>query len=119
MKAIVIAFTLKDQPFETILPNLIKIAEDNPDAIVIHGFMPRAELEARNFSCDVVNALENLFPVRLNMYNEKPLRNEMVDAAAKLGAQVYVIGEIKEGVAEEVALYHDAGLSIINLAIGE
>ncbi len=117
MKAIVIAFTLKEQSFETILPHLVKISEENPNVIAIHGFLPRRELEAKNIPCDVVNALENLFPVILNMYNEKTLREEMVDVAVKLGATVHVIGEIKEGVAEEVALYQIAGVPIIHTLI--
>ena len=74
-------------------------------------------LEERSIPTDVVNALENLFPVQLNMYNEKPLREEMVQVAAKLEATVYVIGDIKEGVAEEVALYEAANLPVIQIAL--
>jgi hypothetical protein len=112
MKAIVIAFTLKGQDFENILPQLRKVSEENPSCILIHGFLPRRVLEEKHIPTDVVNALENLFPVQLNMFNEKPLREEMVDVAKKLEATVYVIGEVKEGVAEEVELYKAAGLPV-------
>ena len=51
---------------------------------MIHGFMPRAELEKRGFSFEVVDLLESTFPIRLNLYNGKPLRQEMVEVAAML-----------------------------------
>ncbi len=118
MKAIVTAFTLKNQPFETILPLLRKLAEENPEVILIHGFMPRRLLEERKWSLDVVNALENLFPVQLNMHDDaKPLREEMALIAKKLSATVYVIGEVKEGVAEEIKLYEANDLLVIHWPI--
>lgn len=117
IKAIVVAFTLKGQAFENILPKLVKLSEENPDAILIHGFLPRKVLEEKQIPTDVVNALENLFPVQLNMYNEKPLREEMVSVAKKLEATVYVIGEIKEGVAEEVELYRTENIPVVHLEI--
>jgi hypothetical protein len=34
-----------------------------------------------------------------------------------MNAKIYVIGEIKQGVAEEVSLYKEAGLSVTELTL--
>lgn len=118
MKAIVLAFTLKGQPFEKISEGLKQVKNIiNDNTVVIHGFMPLQEVKQRGFGTEVVDELEKLFPVRLNMYNTKPLREEMADIASSLEAQVFVVGEIKEGVAEEVELYKKAGLTIVRVPI--
>ena len=105
MKAIIIAFTLKGQSFEEIKKHLIAIKERQSPTVVIHGFMPKSEVVERGFSTEVVDTLQELFPVQLNMYNGGPMRLEMVSVAKKLGAEVFVIGEIIEGVKEEVDMY--------------
>lgn len=112
MKALVLAFTLKEQSIPEILNALKTVREEHPDHILIHGFMPRAEVVKRDFSPLIVDTLEQHFPVQLNMYRDKPLREEMVEVAKRLDAKIVVIGEIKEGVKEEVDLYSAAGLTI-------
>jgi len=118
MNSIVLAFTLKGQDFLKIAERLLAIKKMiGENTVVIHGFMPRAEILKRNFSTDVVDVLERTFPIRLNVYNGKPLRNEMAYLASKLEAKVYVVGEIKEGVLEEVNFYKEQGLEIVEFPI--
>jgi hypothetical protein len=119
MKSIVLAFTLKGQDFHKISDALQIVKEQiGTDTIVIHGFMPKAEVEKRGFSTEVVDLLETTFPVRLNMYNNgKPLRTEMAEVATKLQAKVYIVGEIKEGVAEEVNYYKEHSLEIVEVPL--
>lgn len=74
--------------------------------------MPEKEVIKRKFSTDVVDCLSGEFPLQLNMYSNGPLRQDMAIVGAKLGANVYVIGDAKEGVHEEVLLYEKAGLTI-------
>lgn len=115
MKAIIIAFTLKDQSFEQIKRHLIAIKETQSPTVVIHGFMPKKDVVERGFSTEVVDTLQELFPVQLNMYNGGPMRLEMASAASKLNAEVIVIGEIKEGVKEEVDLYILNKIPVFNI----
>lgn len=106
MQFIIISFTLKGQDFWKIKNKLQDIAKQNPDAILIHGFMPRKEVISKGFSTDVLDTLDTLFPIQLNMYKDgKPMREEMVKLSCKLNASIYFIGEIKEGVLEEHELY--------------
>ena len=120
MRAIVLAFTLKGQEFPLIAEGIKKVAEEvGENVILIHGFMPREEVSKRGFSTEVLDLLETTFPVRLNMYNQKPLRNEMASVAKSLQATVFVIGEIKEGVAEELELYRNHALEINEIVIGQ
>jgi hypothetical protein len=117
MEAIVVAFTLKGQDQSKIFQRLIDVAENNPNKILIHGFLPRKIVEEKNIPTDVVDTLEALFPVQLNMFDKAPLRAEMVEVAKKLNAKVYIIGEVKEGVKEEADLYNAASLEIIHLPL--
>ena len=113
MKAIVLAFTLKEQNVEKLLSTVAAVKKDYPDAICIHGFLPRKEVEARKIPTGVVDTLDQHFPIQLNMcVDGKPLRTDMRTIAIRLNAQVCVIGEVKEGVAEEVQLYKAAELPI-------
>lgn len=117
MKTLILAFTLKGQSESEILQVVKEIADRNPNSILIHGFLPRKVVVEKGFSTTVVDALEKNFPVQLNMWNEKPLRNEMVDIAKRLGAEIFVIGDIKEGVEEEVNLYKEAGMTFTQFAL--
>lgn len=105
MDAIVIAFTLKGQNVSDIVKKIQKIGETHPNHILIHGFMPRKVVEAKGWSTEILDAFDKYFPIQLNMYNEKPLRAEMASVANTFRANVLVIGEEVEGVAEEVKLY--------------
>lgn len=121
MKCIIIAFTLKGQDFKKIEQQLTglgnKLNNKGELIVCIHGFMPRKTVEENGWPADVSNALDWIFPVQLNMYNGKPLREEMVIFGKAVNAVVYVIGEVKEGVQEEVNLYRAAGLTIEYLPI--
>ena len=118
MEAIIISFTLKDQDFYKIEKCLKKLKKEIPnDTIVIHGFMPREEVVQRGFKTNLVDLIEKTFPIRLNLYYKKPLRAQMSELAYLLNAKIYVIGEIKEGVLEEVVLYENKGLEIIKILI--
>ncbi len=116
--AIVIAFTLKGQDFhKKILPVLEVIAKNNPDAFCIHGFMPKHVLEEKGLSMGVCDALYKLFPWQLNIYNNGVARHEMARITSLLNAQVYVIGDVIDGVKEEVEMYEILGLTITKLSI--
>ena len=119
METIIVAFTLKGQDFEQIRLKLAVLAGKLPNpTLLIHGFLPKAVLEEKKIPTDVIDALTEYFPLQLNMFaNGKPLRAEMAEIASKLNATVYVIGEIKEGVAEEKALYEGKGVKVIHLPI--
>jgi hypothetical protein len=113
MKAIVLAFTPKEQDLEKILATVAVVKSEYPDAICIHGNLPRRAVEARQLPTSIVDTLDKHFPIQLNMFGDgKPLRKEMRTVAIRLDAQVCVIGEVKEGVAEEVELYKAAELPI-------
>lgn len=118
MKAIIIAFTLKGQEWGKIRKALADLRMEVGDrSILIHGFMPRWLLQQKGIPLDVVSHLESLFPVQLNMYNMMPLREEMAELGKKLDAEVYVIGEVKEGVQQEVELYQQSGLNITYISL--
>jgi len=111
MRVIVLAFTLKGQSQEKILAKIIEVAKDYPNHILVHGFMPRYLLVEKGIPTDVVDTLTANFPIRLNMHDGKRvLRTEMAMIAKKLDAQIVVIGNISEGVKEEIDLYISAGL---------
>ncbi len=114
MKTIIIAFTLKGQDFGKIERKIEEIAGQPPTpTLLIHGFLPRKVLLEKNIPTIVIDALDKYFPIQLNMYADgKPLRNDMAILAKKLDAVVHVIGEIKEGVLEEVQYYQSFGVSI-------
>lgn len=115
MKAIVIAFTLKEQELQAIFSKLQLIKGIEPEAILIHGFMPRREVLERGYSTELLDRLDELYPIQLNMWKGgMPLRPAMAGVAADLEADVYVIGDMKYGVAEEVDLYRNYGLNIIH-----
>ncbi len=117
MKAIVVAFTLKGQDLEKILDVLENVQHARHEHILIHGFMPIAEVEKKGWDPALAKALHQLFPVQLNMYDGRPLREEMAEVAKKLDAEIVVIGEVRDGVAEEVELYKELGLKINYLAL--
>ena len=119
MDAIVLAFTLKGQEPEKIIEQIKKVRAAHPNHILIHGFMPRKEVESKGWPTTILDALEENFPIRLNMYDGGPLREPMAVVASKLRANVLVIGEEKEGVAEEVKLYKQLGLSVYYYPIEE
>lgn len=121
MNTAVIAFTLKGQDFYLIEKHIKRLSNDlSQRTILIHGFMPRKAVVERGWSVEVVDALQHYFPIQLCMHDgEKVLRDEMAEIAEKLGAAVYVIGDIKEGVKEEVLLYEQKGLEIIPIPLYE
>jgi len=117
MKAIIISFTLKNQDFGRIKPVIEKIAKENPNTILIHGFLPRKEVIEKGFSTEVVDVLESNFPVQLNMYDKGVLRLEMGYIGKKLGAEVHIIGQNIDGVYEECQQYCWNKLPIIHHTI--
>lgn len=113
MPSIVLAFTLKGQDLAKILAKLQEVRNDFPSALCIHGFLPRAVAVEKGIPLDVINALDANFPDQKNFYwDGKPQRASMAIEACTRESQICVIGEVKEGVAEEVALYSKLGLPI-------
>jgi hypothetical protein len=116
MKVIVIAFTLKGQDQQEIFKLLDQVKELEPDAIVVHGFLPRDVVIERRFPTDLVDKLDELFPDQINLFNGQPLRHCMAEVAKATGATVYALGDIKDGVAEEVDLYRARGVNVVNIS---
>ena len=115
MKTIAISFSLKDQSFESISEKLQMIADLHPNSLVVHGFLPRAEVEKRELPTDVVDALDILFPLQLNLNRDgQPLRAEMAYVMNKLEGRVYVIGEIVDGVKEQLDEYAKYNLEVVH-----
>jgi hypothetical protein len=118
-RLIFVSFSTKNQNFERqILPVLKQLKEENPDAELVHGFASRQFLEQRHISTEVLDAFDALFPGRqLQLVNEKGVadvntRRRMAEMAHDSGGHVYVIGdEAAVGVADEIAMYKEAGVN--------
>jgi len=122
LKHIVIAFTLKGQEFASIAPVLEKIAALNPDAELIHGFMSRADIEAKGFSTEVIDKLDELFAGRqISFYEDNvgPNREAMKNYAYQNSATAYVIGNVKEGVKEEIISYIKANIKVVTMELAQ
>ena len=122
MRFIAIAFTLKGQSFEEIQLVLEKLSimhnATNGNVCLVHGFMPRAVVLEKGFGTEVVDTLDKLFPYQLNCYVGGPQRQIMSDIIKQQKGLVYSIGEVKEGVAEEMAEYEKATRFITKLPLG-
>lgn len=119
-KYIVIAFTLKGQEFEHIAPVIEMIARINPAATLIHGFMSRADVEKKGFKDDINDKFEELFGNRqISFYEDNAgvNREAMKNFAYENKAEVYVIGNVKDGVKEELIAYIKANLSVNTIKI--
>lgn len=77
----------------------------------------RAAVVEKGFSTDVVDTLDALFPLQINCYRNAPQRGVMAALLAQTRGVVYTIGEVKQGVAEEVELYQDSGVNICRLPL--
>lgn len=117
MKFIAISFTLKDQPFDQIKKVLEILSKQIGTACLVHGFMPREAVIEKGFSTEVVDTLKELFPIQMNCYDGGPQRDLMASVIKQTYGEVYAIGEIKEGVAEEVELYKKQKISIATLPL--
>lgn len=103
-----ISFTLKGQDADNIIKVVEKIASENPNAILINGFMPLDVVNKKGFDPKIAQSLNDNFPAKLDFYDrasDAPLRDEMVKIASVTGAKVYIIGKITDGVAQELELY--------------
>lgn len=122
MKIIAVAFTLKGQTFNQILPVLTELAGlvggKSGNTILAHGFMSRGAVIEKGFGTEVVDALAELFPYQMNFWaNDVVNRKAMAQALKDADAEVYTIGEIKEGVKEEVDLYREKGIFVSELPL--
>lgn len=122
MKFIAISFTIKGQKIQDIRPVLEKLSEryaaKSGNTALIHGFMPRAAVVEKGFSTELVDTLDELFPVQVGCYhNGKPNRDAMVALVKNAEADVYAIGSIVEGVAEEIELYKASGVHVSELPL--
>lgn len=119
---IVIAFTLKGQSLDEIRPLLKEIKKEYPKAELVHGFMTRKAVEHKKYDTALVDTLDSIFPRQRTFYNEvtgSTDRVSMKNYAYDQGAEVFVIGDIKEGVREEVILYLNAGIQPVFLTLGK
>lgn len=104
---------MKDQPFEQIKPTLEYLSKALGAQVglvcLVHGFMPREVVVEKGYSTDVVDTLKELFPIQMNLYEESgPKRDLMASVLRQNNGVAYTIGEVKEGVMEEVKLYEAA-----------
>lgn len=122
MKFIAISFTIKGQKMSDIKPVLEQLSEryaaKSGKTVLIHGFMPRHVVVEKGFPTELVDTLDELFPVQVGCYhNGKPNRDAMVAIVNDSEAEVYAIGSIIEGVEEEVKLYSAAGIHVSELPL--
>jgi len=122
MKFIAVSFTIKGQKISDIKPVLEQLSErhggKSGHTALIHGHMPRHVVVEKGFFTELVDILDELFPVQIGCYhNGKTNRELMLAIIADSGAEVYAIGEIIEGVAEEVKLYREAGIHVSELPL--
>lgn len=122
MKYIAISFTLKDQPFDSIKFVLEELSRQtggkSGHTVLVHGFMTRQAVIEKGFSTEVVDALSELFPYQLNCFvNGVPDRKRMAVIIKESRGTVYTIGEVKEGVKEEVDLYEANGINVSGLPL--
>jgi hypothetical protein len=105
---IAISFTLRGQDVDAILSAVEQVADQNPMAILISGFMPPDVVRAKNFDPKVADRLAELFGAKLDFYDRKsdaPLRDEMIKAASLVNAKLYILGKITDGVSLEYDMY--------------
>jgi len=121
MNAIVIAFSIKNQPFTEIVKKLAEIQMKNRSAVLLHGFMNRKTVVKMGYDTAVIDALHAYFPWQFNFYNpaypNPVFRKQMADVAVALGATVYVIGEIIDGVKIEIDGYRERGLEVVQIPL--
>ena len=122
MKLIAIAFTLKGQSFDDIKSSLTELSgqlgSKSGNVVLVHGFMPRQAVIDKGFGTEVVDTLAELFPLQLNCYSDgAPQRKQMADVLKSFKGDIYTIGEVKEGVAEEVDLYKANNIRILTLPL--
>lgn len=112
---------MKDQPFEQIKPSLEYLSKALGAQVglvcLVHGFMPREVVVEKNFSTEVVDTLKSLFPIQLNCYNDGPQRDIMASVIKQTDGVVYTIGEVKEGVLDEVRLYEESNIFVARLPL--
>lgn len=122
---VAVSFTLKGQDFSRIKQILEKIAASHHNPVLVHGFLPREVVEEKGFSMEVTNALEEVFPKQVSFWMPGDVaiwRDDMADfmlglSQNKGNGEIYVIGEIKEGVAQEVEAYESRGLEVFKIPL--
>ena len=122
MNYIAISFTLKGQSFDSIKSTLealsLQTHGTSGNTVLVHGFMPRQAVLEKGFSTEVVDTLSTLFPYQLNCFaGGVPDRKTMAVIIKESHGTVYTIGEVKEGVKEEVDLYEANGISVCGLPL--
>ncbi len=119
-KYIGVSFTLKGQELFGILPALKAIAAKNPDAILVHAFMPRELVIEKGLSTNLVDTLDNLFPNQLSFFKDgEPDREGMKNLLYDKQGTAYIIGRVKDGVREEFLLYAKAGVKVVTIEFNE
>lgn len=115
MKAIVMSFSLRGQSHKAIIEKLKEVRKHSGPALLIHGNIPTTEVRKRHNakSSPINDALDELFPIQLRLWNGKTLRKEMAEYGKKFNAEAVVIGSAStEGVSTEVVEYTKQGLHI-------
>ena len=80
---------------------------------IINGYLPLDVVQEKQLDPTWANYLNNYNQVSFyDSVNNKVRREEMAEFASKVKAQVFVLGEIKDGVKEEFDLLQNKGLMI-------
>jgi len=124
-KYIAVSFTLNNQSFERISSVFYELVDNLEDyygknLFIIHGFLPREVVELMNYPTSIVDMFDEKFPNRQINCHDFDLTKMRLDLAQYIRyfkADVYVIGDIREGVADEVANYQAMGIKVNQLPI--
>lgn len=104
MKTVAISFTLKNQSFDKIKEEVKSIIGSQGEQRVeyVHGFLTRQEVIEKGFSTEVVDFLDKVLPIQSKFSGN---REEMVKYVGLVHGEVYIIGDVVDGVKEEFDLY--------------
>ncbi len=88
---------------DSVYPVLKSIADRLPGSVLHHGFLPREEFIKRGFPTELVDTLDELFPmqVKYNINGELDIEN-MVQAVKNY--KIFVIGDVSDGVHKDIEL---------------
>lgn len=121
-------FTLKDQSFPAIRDEFYSWAKDHdflisqendPRLVLHHCFLPRAIIQLKKFSEDVVDFLDGITEDVVCWYgaaeNLQDSRTLMLQNLKRVNGIAIFVGEIKEGVKEEYDLAVNLGVDILHI----
>jgi len=121
-----IHFTIKEQSLDVIKEKLNNFLKENKDNLVFdentvlhHCFLPREVVKEKGFSTDLVDFLDTICPNQVRWFGVAPTLEKsrllMLNNLNGMDGSAIFVGEIKEGVKEELDLAMDCGVDIIQI----